>query len=80
MRKVCAGTNTPIERRRRFNVVIENIGMRVEHDLEGALLTLEVGCQHFDCGLRRCLADRGNRQREVRCATVGKVVPVNGGI
>ena len=69
----------PVQPANRLDVVVEDLGPRVEHDAERLLLVAEeVGRQDLHRGCRHLRLERADRRRVVAGALVGQVVPVDG--
>src|SRR5436190_14392869 len=73
------GTHLRIKPRHGFEIVVENIGLRRDDDLDGAVLAQEIGHEHLDRRLWRGGADRGDRLREMSRAAIVEIVAVDRG-
>jgi hypothetical protein len=68
-----------VEPRHRLQIVVEHVRPRLDHDLQRALLVLEVGGQDLDRRLRRRGPHRVDHVGEVLRPAVGQVVAVDRG-
>ncbi len=68
-----------VEPRHGLEVMIEDVGLRRHHYLDGALLVQEVGRQHLDGGIGRAPADRLDHAHELHRAAVVEIVAVDRG-
>ncbi len=68
-----------VKLRHGFGVVIEHIGLRVEHGVERGFIALKVRDQNLDAARRVERAHGANRRREVMRAAVRHFIPIDGG-
>src|SRR6266851_4635281 len=78
-RVVTTGTNIAVKARDGFDVVIVNIDWRADDDIDALERSLKIRHQHFDARRRWQGLDRAGSRREVRGATIGKVVAIDRG-
>ena len=62
-----------------FHVVIQNLGPRIHHDLQGFERTFEIGDQHFDRTARQHFADASDDHRKDRRAAIAAFIAVHRG-
>ena len=74
-----AGPDRRIEPRHGLEIVVEDVGPRRDHGLDGAVLAQEVGRQHLDRRVGRLLVQRRDHRGEVPCPAVRQVVAVDRG-
>ena len=74
-----ARADLEIEPRHRLEVVVVDVGPRLHHGLDRALLAQEVGGEHLDGGRRRARPDGADGLREMLGAAVGEIVAVDRG-
>ena len=72
-----ARPNFQILARHRFEIVIEHVGLRRDHDLKRTRLAQEIRRKNFNRRARRLRADRADGAREVFCAAVGEIVAID---
>ena len=76
--KLAPGAGLAVEAGHRLDVVVEDVGARVEDDRERLPAALEVGDEHLDRAAGDAGADLANRGREDPGAAVRLVVAVHG--
>src|SRR2546430_14474521 len=69
----------PVQSLDGLEVVVQDIGLRLDDDAQRPLTPLEVRDQHFDRGPGPPEADLGDRRREYFGATVRQIAPVHAG-
>ena len=76
-----AGTwpDLEIEARHGFEIVVEDVGPRLDDDFQRAVLLEEIRCQHLDGGQGRCGADGADGAGKMRGTAIVEVVAVNRG-
>ena len=67
-----------VEPRHRLGIVVEHVGARGEHDLQGVPVAAKIGDQHFDLAGRNAPANLLDGAGEDMRAAVGLVVAVHG--
>src|SRR5206468_2899697 len=73
------GANGPIEPRNRFDVVVQDIGTGIEHNLQGFVYPLKVGDQNFDAAIWSCPADFANGFRKNAGAAKIVIISIHAG-
>jgi len=68
-----------IERRHRFEIVVEHVGFRRDDDLDRAVLAQEIGREDFDRRVGSVPANGGDGVGEMLRAAVGEIVTVDRG-
>ena len=71
------GSDTPIEPRDRFRVVIEDVRLRIQNRIERRFIAVEIRNQHFNAAFRIERAHLPHSFRPVGSATVRQIVTVN---
>ena len=74
-----AGSDAPVERWHRLDIVVEHVGPRREHDFQCAVFPQEIRRQDLDTGMRRGCADGCDGRSEMRGAAVFKIVAIDRG-
>ena len=74
-----ARPHAEITRRHGFQIVVEHVGLRRDHDLERAFLAQEVRRQDLDRGGRAARADRADGLGKMLGAAVGEIVAIDRG-
>ena len=71
------GSDAAIKSRDRFGVVIQHVGLRVEHRVERRFVAIEIRNQNFDFAVRIQRAHLANRLGPVSGAAVRQIVAIN---
>ena len=66
-----------IKPRDRFRVVIQHVGLRIEHGVERVFVAVEIGNQNFDLALGIQRAHLANRFGPMRRAAVRQIVAID---
>jgi len=78
MKVARSGPNAQVERRNRFEIVIEHIRSSIDHRLDRAVLAQKVWGQDFDCRTGRRLLNASDDSGKVSSTAVGQIVAVDG--
>src|SRR4029078_13047740 len=77
MSLVGAGSDAPVESGHGLDIVVEHVGLGLDHKLDRALLAQKVRRQHLDCRLLRCRSDCPDSRRKMRGTSVREIVSVD---